>query len=50
MRVYYDRLVDFDDKSWLFGYVREVVSKHLNADFDTLFQSLDFNKDGKVKQ
>jgi len=48
MRVYYDRLVDDADKSWLFGHVKEVVSTHLKSDFNVLFQNLDFDGDGKV--
>ena len=48
MRVYYDRLVDDTDKSWLYGYLSEVTPEHLGVDFNTLFSHLDFDKDGKV--
>lgn len=49
MRVYYDRLVDDTDKSWLYNYLREISPKHLGDDFNVLFQHLDFDKDGKVR-
>lgn len=49
MRVYYDRLVDDTDKSWLYNYLREISPKHLGDDFYVLFQHLDFDKDGKVR-
>lgn len=48
MRVYYDRLVDDGDRSWLFTYLRDTVKDHMNTDFDVLFKKLDVNEDGKV--
>jgi len=48
MRVYYDRLVDDADKSWLYNFLVEVTPAQLEVDFNTLFQHLDFDKDGQV--
>ena len=47
-RVYYDRLVDDADRTWLYTTTREMVGKHLKEEFDQLFINLDFDGDGKV--
>ncbi|EDO28993.1 predicted protein, partial [Nematostella vectensis] len=49
-RVFYDRLVDGGDRDWLYNNLREVCKSHLNVEFDTLFQRLDFDGDGKVQE
>ena len=46
MRVYYDRLVDDADRVWLASFLKEVMQKDFDTNFDTLFKLLDFNKDG----
>ena len=50
MRVYYDRLVDDSDREWLFKYLKQVTKEQFNIKFDTLFEALDVNKDGKVEE
>ena len=47
-RVYYDRLVDDNDKSWLFTHVKTVVEDVYHTNFNQLFEHLDFDHDGNV--
>ncbi|EDQ84751.1 uncharacterized protein MONBRDRAFT_39136 [Monosiga brevicollis MX1] len=39
-RVFYDRLVDDDDRAYLFGVVRDVTKEHFKVDSQTLFSHL----------
>ena len=48
--MFYDRLVDDQDRTWLFSFVRDVTKTHLAEDFDRLFINLDSNGDGKVTE
>ncbi|KAK5646414.1 hypothetical protein RI129_004878 [Pyrocoelia pectoralis] len=40
LRVYYDRLVDDEDRAWIFEMLHEVCSTHLNEDMDAMFERL----------
>uniref|UniRef100_A0A670HTF5 Dynein axonemal heavy chain 7 n=1 Tax=Podarcis muralis TaxID=64176 RepID=A0A670HTF5_PODMU len=48
LRVYYDRLVDKADRSWLIGCIQEVMKSQFEEEFDDLFERLDFDGDGLV--
>ena len=48
-RVFYDRLVDDNDRNWFFANTKKIAEKNFNIKFDETFAQLDFNKDGKVE-
>lgn len=49
-RVFYDRLVDDDDRKWLFNQCREVIKENMQQNFDQLFAHLDSDSDGTVTE
>lgn len=40
LRVYYDRLVDDADRTWIVQALREITARQLEEEFDTMFQRL----------
>ncbi|XP_043080221.1 dynein axonemal heavy chain 12 [Puntigrus tetrazona] len=42
-RVFYDRLVDDQDRAWLYSLISNIVKEHFKENFDTVFEHL---KDG----
>ncbi|GIY27745.1 dynein heavy chain 7, axonemal [Caerostris darwini] len=49
-RVFYDRLVDDNDRSWLFNSVKDICAHELNEDFNELLTILDIDYDGVVTE
>lgn len=48
MRVFYDRLVDANDRKWLLDRISASCASHLNEDFNHLMSELDQDGDGVV--
>lgn len=49
-RVFYDRLIDDDDRRWFFNFnKKEVIKSAFNMEFDKVFQMYDTNGDGVVE-
>ena len=48
-KVFGDRLVDETDQLWLLGHVRDITKRIFGMNFDTVFNHLDFDKNGKVE-
>ena len=40
LRVFYDRLVDEQDRTWFIGFLREVISNDFSLNFDELFEHI----------
>nr|DBA18657.1 TPA: hypothetical protein GDO54_016881 [Pyxicephalus adspersus] len=40
LRVFYDRLVDDTDRTWLFKLIKDVVKEHFKENFDSVFEHL----------
>lgn len=47
-RVFYDRLIDDDDRTWMFKHCQKVIKEKFNQDFQTVFKPYDFDNDGTV--
>jgi len=48
-RVFGDRLINDEDRTWMMEAVKEAIRAPFAANFDLLFKSLDTDKDGKVE-
>jgi dynein heavy chain len=48
-RVFYDRLVDDNDRAWFFGNLQSILSKHFNMNFDAIFEHLAPKKGQPIK-
>lgn len=50
-RVFYDRLVDDQDRAWLFTLTSNIVKQHFKDNFDSVFEHLkDSNKPVREKK
>ncbi|KAJ3389327.1 Dynein heavy chain 7, axonemal [Entophlyctis sp. JEL0112] len=47
-RVFYDRLIDDEDRAWIFQKSQEVFKSKYNQDFHSVFRKYDADSDGKV--
>ena len=47
-RVFYDRLIDEDDRDWFFNHSKKTVKECFKVEFINVFKEYDFNKDGEV--
>lgn len=50
LRVIYDRLVDPKDKNWLFNKLTQSVKGFFREHFDTAFENLGLNDEGKITE
>ena len=48
LRVFHDRLVDDKDRLWFFGFLKQMVERHLGLKFDKVFAHLDADENGVV--
>ncbi|KAJ3342735.1 Dynein heavy chain 7, axonemal [Gonapodya sp. JEL0774] len=48
-RVFYDRLVADEDRSWLYDFSRKTIEDRFKVQFNQVFVNYDSNKDGKVE-
>lgn len=48
MRVFFDRLVDDQDRSWFLDYMKHCTEKHFKEQFNQLFSHLDYDGSGDV--
>jgi dynein heavy chain len=49
LRVYYDRLIDHEDRNWLYEALQEICVSRLEEDFHQLLIRLDLDGDGIVR-
>ncbi|KAG8186375.1 hypothetical protein JTE90_026794 [Oedothorax gibbosus] len=49
-RVFYDRLTDKEDCSWLFHKIQRTTEMQFKENFNALFSSICFSEDGKVSE
>ena len=48
LRVFYDRLVNDDDRLWFVEHMKGLTQMHFNMDMNVLFKEFDFNESGDV--
>ena len=48
-RVFGDRLINDEDRTWMMNTVRDAIRAPFCANFDTLFRHLDNDNNGKVE-
>ncbi|KAI8929015.1 dynein heavy chain and region D6 of dynein motor-domain-containing protein [Entophlyctis helioformis] len=49
-RVFYDRLIDDDDRNWLFEQAKKTVGHVFETEFNAIFRGYDSDADGKITE
>lgn len=47
LRVFYDRLIDIEDRTWLFHTLKLTVKEHFKETFDYVMDKLEPDQDAK---
>lgn len=50
LRVFYDRLIDVNDKKWLYEQLRTTVQSNFKEPFDIVFETLEKNEDNRITE
>jgi dynein heavy chain len=48
-RIFGDRLINNEDRTWMLNAVKECVRAPFSCNFDTIFNHLDLDKNGKIE-
>ncbi|KAH6585966.1 hypothetical protein BASA50_000909 [Batrachochytrium salamandrivorans] len=49
-RVFHDRLIDDEDRTWFYNHATNIINQNFEIDFSTALKEYDSNCDGKVEE